>query len=237
MVGHGCQPPILASRERAALDRRKPKQKTIGRSERDVRKIAEIIEILAPYTDVATLSDLYQRGEESGQVDGFPAGSSASSIYSSRGVNRPVERMVELLAGGRFDPISEMALTDDSWQQQRDYLMDRLTRFQSNISELHGTARELRKCASVVLHAADQHRGRQSSLVGDCLRCSHTVSGVGSDRMRSGLCHSCSNTFYEERSPGQSVASWLGNIHPLANRRPAPVATAEDFTPGMTYTA
>lgn len=219
------------------MDRRKPKARTVSKAERDARKLNEVIEILLAFVDPQVLGDLYARGEETAQIDGYPAGSSASSIVAARGVNRPTEHAVELLAGGKYDYVAEMAKTDDDWRATQDFLMERIEVFQGELSSIHGAARLMRKCGEVVFKAADGLRGRQSALQGDCLACQKPVSGVGSDKMRGGLCHSCSNRFYKERSDGQGVADWLGSAHPLANRRPAPIASREEVPVGVTYCA
>ena len=202
---------------------RKPKRKTLSKAERDSKKLAEVLELLGPFCDAQALADLYARGEENSNIDGYPAGSDGgSSIH-----------------GGISDPTGQLAALVADGFKMSDHLLERIGQFQSGLSEVHGITREMRKCANVVLLAADSLRGRQSALQGDCLKCQKPVSGVGSDRMRSGLCHSCSNGFYEDRSsrPGLSVAEWLGNLHPLANRRPAPVASREEVVAGVTYSA
>ena len=212
------------------VDHRKPKAKTMSRAERDARKLSEVIEILTPYLDPDVLADLYQRAEESTGADGYPSGSSGQSdIHGGRGGD-PTEHVVELRAGGKDDE-------RDTWKELHDTILTRIVEFQGELTSIHGSARLLRKSADVVLNAGDKLKGRVSALQGDCLRCQKPVSGVGADKMRGGLCHSCSNAYYDERTPGQTVAAWLGTGHPLANRRPVPVASADEVPRGVTWSS
>lgn len=208
------------------MDARKPQRKTQYKAERDARKFAQIVELLMPFADVDTLADFYQRGEQPSAPDGYPASSGGeSSIGFSRGVSDPTLRTVIQLE------------RDGTWQLPHDRLLERIIEFQSEVSEIHGVAKSLHKCHTVVVLAGSRLRGRQSALQGDCLSCQRSISGVGSDKMRSGLCHSCSNKFYKERKPEQSVTDWLGAAHPLANRRPAPPASRDEVPVGVTYCA
>jgi hypothetical protein len=45
--------------------------------------------------------------------------------------------------------------------------------------------------SDIVLHAADNHRGRQSTLGGNCDVCTEFVTGVGDDKLKSKLCPRC----------------------------------------------
>ena len=215
------------------MDARKPQRRTLAKAERDARKFAQVLEWLGPFTDASVLADFYQRGEESSLPDGYPASSGGeSSIGFARGVSDPTLRTILTLEG------------DGSWRLPADKLMDRLSDFQAEISEVHGIARSMKKSFSVVTLAAERFRGRQSALQGPCVRCGRDITGVGSDRARRGLCGSCSNRYYEERRGEESVPNWLLRTreHGLIESkdrggRVIPVATLDDFTPGMTYSA
>lgn len=210
------------------MDHRKPKAKTMSRAERDARKLSEVIEILSEFTDVKVLADLYARGEEATGPDGFPSLSGGGSdIHGGRGGD-PVEKTVEMLAGGKGDE-------PDTWEELRDVQLERISEFQGELASIHGSARLLRKASSVVLNAADRYRGRQDALQGPCLRCERAISGAASDRSRHGLCGTCSNIYYETRREGESVPDWL--MRTRVHTRVRPVAGPEDFTPGRTFSA
>lgn len=209
-------------------DHRKPKAKTISRAERDSRKLSEVIEILAAWVDHDLLADLYARGEEGSGNDGYPAGSSGQSdIYGGRGGD-PTERVVELRAGGKGDE-------PDTWKELHDSILVRIVEFQGELSSIHGSARLLRKCADVVLNAGDKLKGRVSA-VGECVRCTRPVSGVGSDRLRAGLCSSCANTYYESRRDKETVPDWLMRLS-TEGRRFAPVAGSDEIPRGQTWSS
>ncbi len=219
---------ILPSRGASWVDHRKPKAKTLSRAERDARKLSEVIEILSEFTDAKVLADLYARGEEATGPDGFPSLSGGGSdIHGGRGGD-PTERVVELRAGGRDDE-------SDTWKELRDTILVRIVEFQGEVTSIHGSARLLRKCADITLHAADNLRGRVSA-VGECVRCTRPVSGVGSDRLRAGLCPSCANAYYESRRDKETVPDWLMRLS-AEGRRFAPVAGSDEIPLGMTYNA
>jgi hypothetical protein len=103
----------------------------MSRAERDARKLSEVIEILTPYLDVQVLADLYARGEETTGADGYPSGSGGDSdIHGGRGGD-PVERVVELRAGGKGDE-------PDTWEELRDVILTRILEFQSELASVHG---------------------------------------------------------------------------------------------------
>ena len=210
------------------MDKRKPKQRTMSRAERDARKLSEVIEILAPYLDPQVLADLYARSEEGSGNDGYPAGSSGQSdIHGGRGGD-PTERVVELRAGGKGDE-------PDTWKELRDTILVRILEFQGELTSIHGSARLLRKCSDVVLNCGDKLKGRQSA-VGECVRCWRPVSGVGSDRLRAGLCSSCANTYYESRRDKETVPDWLMRLS-TEGRRFAPVAGTDEIPRGQTWSS
>ena len=229
--------PTLPSPGAASVDRHIDR-KTKAQAERVVAKILDTIEILEHYANVDAVADLLARGAETADVDGYPAGSSGQSDIHGGRMSDPTGRAVEHMAGGRYDERQEMALSDDTWEHIKDQLRQFVVEFGTNITEMHGLAKRSHKMATVVIHAADRHRGRQSSLQGDCLRCQKPVSGVGNDRMRTGLCPSCANDFYETRTGRQTtVAEWLGMNHPEANRRAAPPASRDEVATGVTWHA
>ena len=135
---------------------------------------------------------------------------------------------MELLAGGKGDE-------PDTWKELSDTILVRIVQFQGELTSIHGSARLLRKCSDITLHAADNLRGRVSA-VGECVRCTRPVTGVGSDRLRAGLCPSCANAYYESRRDKETVPDWLMRLS-AEGRRFAPVAGSDEIPLGMTYNA
>lgn len=105
--------------------------------------------------------------------DGFGRGGGES--VSGGSVARPTEQaaIAELLDDPHGDPVRES-----------------ISELFSRMGDACGALLAVDRKRRYVLAAGDAARGRQST-VGACARCDRTVTGVGSDRVKSGYCPAC----------------------------------------------
>lgn len=171
--------------------------------DRRLREVGEALEILVT-VDASWLWEFQRRREMVATPDGIGSGSgdggskSADETSSTEraALNRPPgcphPRPVKL--DGLKEPYCAKC-----GKKMRTHLADPIGAVVEEVFDLLDTAthalRTLERRGAVVLHQADGHRGRQSTI-GQCLTCGRTVPGAGADerkgeRLRAAYCPAC----------------------------------------------
>jgi len=145
-------------------------------------------ERLAPLTAEA-IGEVMRRGTGAVRADGY---ASNTRLDVARG--RPSLQVD--IGAGQVDTV-ELSSTVEAaaFARQSDTRSDPVgqaaLRFVRLIGDIYRMTEELHRVHDVVMHAADSHVGRVSSLAGTCQACETAVAGTPGDRLRSGWCPAC----------------------------------------------
>lgn len=147
-------------------------KRTLRQAERLSRRVEEAATLLASLT-YASLVEIYRRDEQLAVIDGYPRGGNGPGGSSGPG-----------------DPTGGAAGAREI-DHRIDVVHKAVEALESAINESLRSIKRAAHASDVILHSADDERGRVSSLQGTCLICGDDVTGVGSDRLRRGWDPKC----------------------------------------------
>jgi len=161
------------------------------------------------------LGDFLCRAEQTSKVDGFARGGGSERVGGG-GTSNPTLVMVEARATdvcGKCD--HGMALQDGRLVQCRqcggsgrrwaDPVAHAVASLVDELTAVCKSVQVIDRRRAVLVTAATESRGRQTSLQGVCEACGGVVSGVGEDRLKRSVCPPCYSKWREYRATHPST--------------------------------
>lgn len=166
------------------------------------------------------MEDLKVRASMSARPDGYPSSSVSQGVVLTKPASQPGLRTdptdakpppheegfaedttIERIAEARMNDICEQCKgvpsvpacnrCNGTGRRFADPQGEAYSAIEQAVRQMYDLALLLRRKRAIIEHAADNHRGRQSTLGGNCDVCTEFVTGVGEDRLRSKMCPRC----------------------------------------------
>lgn len=146
--------------------------------------------------EAGILAELVRHDEVAVEHDGYPSRSGGGG-GGAPAVTVPDEHGDPDSVTVTFTEAAVFARGDD---HRRDPIGDAVRYIEAALPAVAEGLRRIDRARASVVHAADDKRGRISSLQGTCSACQRDVTGVGVDRLRRGWCTACYTAFLRWRN-------------------------------------
>jgi len=152
----------------------------------------------------SVLTDLIYRANQASHADGYKAGMTQDTTKGGEVSDPTLSAVIRREMDVCDRCVQGKATLDDgrevvcracggSGRRWADPIADAVSKLVEGLGMVFRATHDIDRQRELVLGTEAEMRGRQSSLQGECWveSCRSTVSGVGSDRLRAGLCPRC----------------------------------------------